>query len=223
MTTSEVARAWFVDYRPAGIEGLAVKAAGGAHVPGRRDSVKVKSRETAEVIVGAVTGPIRQPGSVVVGLMVEGQLAIAGQSVPLSKTQSDALAAVLTTAGPGHPCPDEVSSSRFGSSRAKVTLAKVEQVLVAEILADTALQAGAFRHPVPFVRHRPDLTVADLPPQQRIGRGLLAVGPGCHRSRWRGIRPLQSWPTGIDFSQPGCWAVTSSFRKTIVGFVVKVP
>lgn len=34
---------------------------------------------------------------------------------------------------------------------------------------------------------------------------------------------LQFWPTGIDFSQPGCWAVTSSFRKTIVRFVVKVP
>ncbi len=34
---------------------------------------------------------------------------------------------------------------------------------------------------------------------------------------------LQFWPTGIDFSQPGCWAVTSSFRTTIVRFVVKVP
>jgi hypothetical protein len=33
---------------------------------------------------------------------------------------------------------------------------------------------------------------------------------------------LKFWPTGIDFSQPGCWAVTSSFRKTIVRFVVKV-
>jgi hypothetical protein len=33
---------------------------------------------------------------------------------------------------------------------------------------------------------------------------------------------LQFWPTGIDFPEPGCWLVTSSLRKTIVRFVVKV-
>jgi hypothetical protein len=48
-----------------------------------------------------------------------------------------------------------------------VILTKVEPVLVAEILTDAALHAGAFRHPVRFVRHRPDLTVADVPPLQR--------------------------------------------------------
>lgn len=85
-------------------------------MPGRRDCVKVKSRETAEVIVGAVTGPIRHPESVVVGLMVDGQLVIVGKRVPLSKGQAETLGAVLTPAGPDHPWPDEVSSSRFGSS-----------------------------------------------------------------------------------------------------------
>jgi hypothetical protein len=33
---------------------------------------------------------------------------------------------------------------------------------------------------------------------------------------------LQFWPTGIDFPEPGCWLVTSSLRKTVVRFVVKV-
>lgn len=46
-------------------------------------------------------------------------------------------------------------------------MTKVEPLLVVEVLADAALQAGAFRHPVRFVRHRPDLTVADLPPKGR--------------------------------------------------------
>jgi hypothetical protein len=54
---------------------------------------------------------------------------------------------VLTPAGPDHPWPDEVPSNRFGSSRAKVTLTKAESLIVAEVLADAALHAGAFRHP----------------------------------------------------------------------------
>jgi hypothetical protein len=39
----------------------------------------------------------------------------------------------------------------------------VDPVVVAEVTADTALQAGRFRHPLPFVRHRPDLEPDDLP------------------------------------------------------------
>jgi hypothetical protein len=167
VTMSEVqARAWFVDYRPAGMEGLVVKAAGGAFVPGRRDGVKVKSRQTAEVIVGAVTGPIRQPESS--GGRPHGGRAAGHRGQERALVQ-DPIGCPGSGAYPcraGHPWPDEVSSSRFGSSRAKVALSKVEPVLVAEVLADAALQAGAFRHPVRFVRHRPDLTVADVPPRQ---------------------------------------------------------
>jgi hypothetical protein len=33
-----------------------------------------------------------------------------------------------------------------------------------EISADAALQAGVFRHPLRFVRTRPDLRPDDLPP-----------------------------------------------------------
>jgi len=51
-----------------------------------------------------------------------------------------------------------------GSSREKLRLVKVEPLLVAEVLADTALQAGAYRHPLRFVRLRRDLSVGDLDP-----------------------------------------------------------
>lgn len=162
----ETARAWFVDYRPAGIEGIVAKAADGTYRPGRRDWVKVKSRETTEVIIGAVTGSLERPDSIVVGLLADGVLTIVGKSTPLSISQARSLAAVLTPAGEDHPWPDEVSSSRFGSSRAKLVLTKVEPVIVAEVLADSALQAGAFRHPVRFVRSRPDLAAGDLAPRQ---------------------------------------------------------
>lgn len=118
VTTSESqARAWFVDYRPAGIEGLVVKAASGVYVPGRRDWVKVKSRETAEVIVGAVTGPIRQAVSVVVSLIAQGQLVIVGKSGPCQRPNPRRLGRcspppVPTTRGPTK-CPP-TGSGRHG-------------------------------------------------------------------------------------------------------------
>lgn len=165
-TDENTARAWFVDYRPAGIEGLVAKAADGPYRPGRRDWVKVKSRETTEVIIGAVTGSLKRPDTIVVGLLADGVLTIVGKSTPLSPSQARSLVAVLTPAGDDHPWPDEISSSRFGSGRTKVVLTKVEPVTVVEVLADSAMQAGAFRHPVRFVRHRPDLAAEDLSPKR---------------------------------------------------------
>ena len=113
------AREWFVDYRPAGIEGLVVKGATQRYRPGRREWVKVKSRETQEVIIGAVTGPITRPGTVVAGLVPDGDLVIVGKSVPLSRSQAASLATVLEPGRPEHPWRDEVSSSRFGASRTR--------------------------------------------------------------------------------------------------------
>lgn len=147
-----------------GSRGLSSRAAHSCYRPGRREWVKVQSRETQEVIVGAVTGPITRPDTVVAGLLREGQLEIVGKSVPLSRSEAASLAKVLEPGPPWHPWPDEVSSSRFGSSRDKVKLTKVEPSMVAEVVADSALQAGVWRHPLRFVRHRPDLTPADLPP-----------------------------------------------------------
>ena len=50
-------------------------------------------------------------------------------------------------------------------------------------------------------------------------------GPGTAKVGFGGYgytSSLQFWPTGIDFSEPGCWLVTSSLRMTVVRFVVKV-
>jgi len=44
-----------------------------------------------------------------------------------------------------------------------VPLTKVEPDVVVEVSADAALQAGVFRHPMRFVRVRPDLQPDDLP------------------------------------------------------------
>jgi ATP-dependent DNA ligase len=174
------ARRWAADYRPAGVEGLVVKGMGTRYAPGRRDWVKVKSRETTEVLAGGVIGPIERPDQLVVGrYTADGDLVVVGRTSPLSPRQADEVAAVLTPAGPDHPWPERIGTGRFGGGRLTVPLTRVEPEVVVEVSADAALQAGVFRHAVRFVRLRPDLAADDV-------KDL----PAPHRSRARG-GPLQ--------------------------------
>jgi hypothetical protein len=85
-----------------------------------------------------------------------------GRSVPLTGAQSNWLAATLKPAPPAHPWPDEIANIRFGSGGARTPIAKVDPMVVVEVLADSALMGVAFRHPIRFVRLRPDLDAGDL-------------------------------------------------------------
>jgi ATP-dependent DNA ligase len=158
------ARAWFTDFRPAGVEGLVAKGAASRYAPGRREWLKVKSWETTEVLAGGVIGPIERPSQLVAGLYRDGELVVVGRTSPLSPAQSAELAAVLTPAEPDHPWPERIGTGRFGGGRLSVALTRVQPQVVVEISADAALQAGVFRHPLRYVRTRPDLRPDDLPP-----------------------------------------------------------
>jgi len=162
----DTAKAWLVDHAraDAGIEGLVAKGGATMYRPGRRGWSKYKHRTTEEAVVGAVTGPITRPESIIAGRYTQdGQLVIVGRSVPLSPAQSISLAAVLEPAEPGHPWPDTVISSRFGNKRDRVALTKVRPIVVAEVSVDTARQAGMWRHGVRYLRYRPELHPVDLP------------------------------------------------------------
>jgi ATP-dependent DNA ligase len=158
------ARRWFDDFRPAGVEGLVVKGAGTRYAPGRREWLKVKSWETTEVVAGGVIGPIGAPSQLVAGRYRDGELVVVGRTSPLSPAQSAELAAVLSPAGDVHPWPERIGTRVFGGGRLSVPLTRVAPTAVVEISADAALQAGVFRHPLRFVRVRPDLRPEDLPP-----------------------------------------------------------
>ncbi len=164
-----------INYGAAGVEGLVVKGAGTRYEPGQRRRIKFKSRESTEVLVGAVTGPVTAPQSVIAGLYRGGTLVVAGRSVPLSADQSRSLAAVLTPAESDHPWPDTIAATRFGNRRDRTTLTKVDPVVVIEVSADTGMQGGVFRHPLRFLRHRPDMTVDDLP---EVAAGIGSRVPG---------------------------------------------
>ena len=157
------AREWF-DVLPAamGVEGLVVKGAATRYVGGRREWLKVKHRATREFLIGGVIGPITRPEVVIAGLYRGDDLVIVGRTVPLSPAQSAELGAVLTPAKPGHPWPDEITSQRWGGKDSKKPLTKVEPLVVAEVAADAATQAGQVRHSMRFIRLRPDLTPDDL-------------------------------------------------------------
>lgn len=156
------ATAWFAspDLRRAGVEGLVAKATASRYRPGARDWLKVKTRETAEVVVGAVTGSLEQPTSVIAGrYTAEGDFVVVGRTVRLQPAQSVGLARVLAAAGE-HPWPPRFGGG-FGAG--PVDVVRVRPAVVADVSADAARQAGhRWRHPLRLVRLRPDLTVADV-------------------------------------------------------------
>ncbi|MFH8371385.1 hypothetical protein [Streptomyces sp. NPDC018031] len=93
----------------------------------------------------------------------EGTLRPVGRSTPLRPDAARDLAERLTPAGPGHPWEGVRFTTSWGS-RTPLDVVLVEPVLVAEIMVDTALERGAWRHPVRFARIRMDVAVTDGPP-----------------------------------------------------------
>jgi ATP-dependent DNA ligase len=160
---ADEAQQWFDDYRAVGIEGLVAKGATTPYRPGRREWLKVKSWETTEVVAGGVIGTLERPSQLVAGRYRDGEFVVVGRTSPLSPRQAEELAAVLTPAGPEHPWPDRIGTGRFGGGRLSVPLTRIEPELVVEVSADAALQAGVFRHPLRYVRLRPDLHPDDVP------------------------------------------------------------
>jgi hypothetical protein len=120
-------------------------------------------RDTVDVIVGGVLGPIHNPEVVIAGRYRAGELVVVGRTVPLTAAQSAKLGAVLRPARRGHPWPDEITSQRWGAKDSKKPLTKVQPTVVAEVLADAAMQAGQWRHGLRYSRYRADLQPEDVP------------------------------------------------------------
>jgi ATP-dependent DNA ligase len=159
---------WFDDYATVGVEGLVVKTANGRYQPGLKTWWKYKKRVTVETLLGGVTGGLNQPKELLVGRIRsdDEQLHVVGRSVPLSKTQAAQIAAVARLAKPDHPWPDEMPAGaiagRYGATD-PIAYVKVDPTVVVEVAVDMATTHGRWRHPVRFVRTRPDLEAADVP------------------------------------------------------------
>jgi ATP-dependent DNA ligase len=152
---------WFKELHHAGMEGLVVKGAGQSYQGGVRQWIKVKRRQSLDVVCAAVIGPMDRPQYVVAGLPVEGQLRIVGRSTPLTAKAARELAPYLRPPQEPHPWPDvitETTLNRFNRDKGPVTLTLLEPVVV-EISADVAWTGNTFRHSFRYLRARPELAV----------------------------------------------------------------
>lgn len=166
-TDPELAKTWLRDLPATGIEGLVFKG-GSQTYEASRSWLKLKHKNVLDVVCAAVIGPLTQPHAIIAGLPIDGQLRIVGRSTVLSTRTGSQLGRQLRPAQPGHPWPEEISETslnRFSKDKGPVHLTLVEP-LVVEVAADVAWSGRSFRHPLSFVRARPELDPAavELPP-----------------------------------------------------------
>ncbi len=174
MTTDfGVARAWMRDHTKAGVEGVVVKHLAATYRPGGgRPWLKIRTRLTAEAVVGGVLGSLDHPEALVLGRPdPQGRLRVAGRTRLLSPAARAELAALLTPAAAGHPWPPAIPSSWFGQLPSKpIDYRPVLPDRVVELDVDTAFERHRWRHGARFVRIRPDLQPADLLTTRRTHR-----------------------------------------------------
>lgn len=165
--TSAAAEAaqWFEALAASGIEGLVVKGGAQPYRPGERSWVKVKHRDTLDVVCAAVIGTRERPDELVIGLPVDEELRIVGRSAPLSTAASRELGRLLTAPRGVHPWPDRVKPAavdRFNRSGRDLVQLTLVEPLVIEISADVAMTGNSFRHAVRYLRARPEVPPAEV-------------------------------------------------------------
>ena len=161
------ARRWVVDYAAArvGVEGLVLKRVDEPYVAARRWR-KYRTRDSLELLVGAVTGSLRRPERLILGYVDEaGALVVAGGTSALSDAQAGEVAALLRAPTASHPWPEVLPSGGTGVwGREPVSVTLVDPVLVVEVLADTSTQGSHLRHVARFLRLRPELHPSEISP-----------------------------------------------------------
>ncbi|MFJ3205731.1 hypothetical protein [Streptomyces sp. NPDC086989] len=143
------------------------------YLPGYRGRTKIGRRDSAEAIIGAVTGTLTRPQFLVLGRHdPNGRLRAVGRTVPLRPDVSRQVGEHLAAAGPGHPFEGVRFTSTWGS-RDVLDVVLVHPDLVAEVSAYRAVDLGVFRRPLTFQRIRLDVTAEDVP---AFGEGPAVTG-----------------------------------------------
>ena len=127
--------------------------------------MKIRTRLTAEAVVGGVLGPLDHPEALILGRTdSHGRLRVAGRTRPLSPAARAEIATLLTPAAAGHPWPAAIPSSWFGQlPSTPIDYRPVVPDRVVELDVDTAFEHHRWRHGARFIRIRADLQPADIP------------------------------------------------------------
>lgn len=120
------------------------------------------------VIVGGLTGTLARPLGLIVGRYrpATGELMVVGRRTMLSHLAAAEVARVVKRASGEHAWPEVLppgwTSSIYGS-REPIRYTRVIPNLVLEVRVNVATHHHRWRHPVHYLRLRPDLTVDDEP------------------------------------------------------------
>ncbi|NUK25999.1 ATP-dependent DNA ligase [Streptomyces lunaelactis] len=163
-TDRALAEEWLTEWTAVGVEGLVIKGLEQTYQPGRRGWLKYRTRNTAEAVIGAVTGSVIRPETVLLGrYTTDGHFLLVARSTSLApRLRAELGGGLLTPAGADHPWRDVHFTSHWGS-RDPLAFTPVAPQLVAEFHGDTAVDRGRWRHPVNLHRLRIDLTPDDVP------------------------------------------------------------
>jgi hypothetical protein len=125
--------------------------------------VKIRTRLTAEAVVGGVLGSLEQPEALILGRPDSRRLRVAGRTTPLPRAARTEIAAMLTPAVGGHPWPPVIPSSRFGHlASAPIEYVQVDPTMVVELDVEVSFENHRWRHSARFVRIRAELQPKDL-------------------------------------------------------------
>lgn len=161
-TDPAVAEQW-LGWTAAGLEGLCFKRLDESYRP-VRSWKKYKVRVTTEAIVGAVTGSLAAPRTVLLGRYDRtGRLQYTGRSTTLSQTAGRTLAELIAPSPAAHPWEGWTFSAGWGTQRT-LDVHLVQPDVVIEVAVDVARDAaGRWRHPARAHRVRTDIEVSTVP------------------------------------------------------------
>lgn len=159
------AKAWLTEHTHLGIEGVVAKRVDQRYIPQTRFWTKVRTKATAEAIIGGITGTMAEPSGLILGrLDANGRLRVVGRTFPLPRAVRSDLGKLLTPAGDDHPWPRVIPGGRLGLAGSKSqTYTPVEPDLVVQVEVDHAFEHQRWRHGAQFLRARWDLELADVP------------------------------------------------------------
>ncbi|MEU0054462.1 hypothetical protein [Streptomyces sp. NPDC006309] len=163
-TDPAVAQQWLT-WTTAGLEGLCFKRLDEPYRPAARSWRKCKVRVTTEAVIGAVTGSLAAPRTVLLGRYdTAGRLRYAGRSTTLSQAAGHALPDRLSQPTGTHPWAGRTLTAVWGAQRT-LGVHLVQPDVVLEVAVDVARDAsGRWRHPARPHRIRTDIDVAQVPP-----------------------------------------------------------
>ncbi|MFI9149499.1 ATP-dependent DNA ligase [Streptomyces sp. NPDC053367] len=148
----------------AGVEGVVVKGLNQPYLPGKRAWVKVRSYVSSEAVLAGITGSFALPRTMLLGRYdTAGGLRLIARTTPLRTAERRAIAQRVSPGGPDHPWHGRRFTASWGA-RGGLEFHPVRPELVVEFVADTAVDAGRYRHPVRYHRLRDDLAPDQVPP-----------------------------------------------------------